>query len=135
MGKHKKKHSKKDAASGSVLESAALSIRKYRRVTDELAKLSTGQKVLGGLLLLAAGYFYLGKLTNEGQELLQSFQKPARRLGKHKPAAPDDDDEDAPEAVETSASARKTAPRKNHKKSKHAPGAFGRPPAATPDDV
>ena len=59
MGKDKKKHSKKDKASDDLLDIAALSLRKFRKVTKEISRLSTGQKLVGGLALAAAGLTYL----------------------------------------------------------------------------
>ena len=59
MPKAKKKHSKKDAASDDLLDLAHASIKKFRKVTREIGKLSTGQKLLGGLALAAAGLAYL----------------------------------------------------------------------------
>ncbi|GAB3303124.1 hypothetical protein [Hymenobacter tenuis] len=62
MGKHKKKkHAKQVAAAvpDDVLDAAVLSIKKFRKVTNEIAKLSTGQKLVGGLVLAAAGLIYL----------------------------------------------------------------------------
>lgn len=129
MAKHKKKHSKKDDLSDDVLSSAALSIRKYRKVTDEIAKLSTGQKLVGGLLVLGAGYFYFNKLKEEGADalvpglgLLLPPAKPRRR------PAPDDEEPERPSEPE--------APRKKHKGAKtgKAVGSFGRKPAASPDE-
>lgn len=58
MGKGKKKHSKKDQVSEDLLGAAALSIKKFRKVTKEITRLSTGQKVVGGFALLAAGLTY-----------------------------------------------------------------------------
>jgi hypothetical protein len=59
MAKDKKKHSKKDDVSDDLLDIAALSIKKFRKVTKEISKLSTGQKIVGGLALAAAGLTYL----------------------------------------------------------------------------
>ena len=59
MPKTKKKHSKKDAASADVLDLAHASLKKFRKVTREMGKLSTGQKLVGGLALAAAGLVYL----------------------------------------------------------------------------
>jgi hypothetical protein len=62
MPKNKKKHSKKkDELSDDLLDMAALSIKKFRKVTKEIGKLSTGQKLVGGVALLAAGLTYLAK--------------------------------------------------------------------------
>ncbi|MCI1186750.1 hypothetical protein MON38_04920 [Hymenobacter sp. DH14] len=59
MPSAKKKHSKKDAASEDLLDLAHASVKKFRKVTREIGKLSTGQKVVGGLALAAAGLAYL----------------------------------------------------------------------------
>ena len=131
MGKHKKKHSKNNDVSDDILSAAALSIRKYRKVTNEIAKLSTGQKLVGSLMLLGAGYFYLDKLKNDEPETLLpglGFLLPQLapgKAGKAAKAPADDDDDDAPVPV-----------RKSSKHGKHAksPGSFGRKPAASPDD-
>ena len=55
----KKKHSKKDPASANVLDLAQLTLKKFRKVTKQVGKLSTGQKLLGGVALAAAGLVYL----------------------------------------------------------------------------
>lgn len=59
MAKNKKKHSKKALMSEGILDVAHLSVRKFRKVTKEISKLSTGQKLVGGVALLAAGLTYL----------------------------------------------------------------------------
>jgi hypothetical protein len=59
MAKDKKKKHKKDDASEDILDVAALSIKKFRKVTKEIGKLSTGQKLVGGIALVAAGLTYL----------------------------------------------------------------------------
>jgi hypothetical protein len=61
MPKDKKKHSKKDELSGDILDMAALSIKKFRKVTKQIGKLSTGQKLVGGIALVAAGLTYLAQ--------------------------------------------------------------------------
>ena len=68
MGKDKKKHSKKDKASEDILDLAALSVKKFRKVTKEIGKLSTGQKLVGGLALVAAGLSYLAISQNGAAE-------------------------------------------------------------------
>ena len=55
----KKKHSKKDNASHDVLDLANLTLKKFRKVTKQVGKLSTGQKLLGSVALAAAGLVYL----------------------------------------------------------------------------
>jgi len=61
MGKDKKKHAKKDQASADILDVAHLSLKKFRKVTKEIGKLSTGQKLVGGAALLAVGLTYLAR--------------------------------------------------------------------------
>ena len=55
----KKKHPKKDQASANVLDLAQLTLKKFRKVTKQVGKLSTAQKLLGGVALAAAGLVYL----------------------------------------------------------------------------
>lgn len=64
MSKGKKKDSKKGNQSD-LLDEAAVSLKKFRKVTKQLTKLTTGQKVVGGLALLAAGLTYLAKQQGE----------------------------------------------------------------------
>ena len=59
MGEKKKKHSKKDAPSADVLGGAHLALKRFRKVTKQVSKLSTGQKIVGGLAVAAAGLAYL----------------------------------------------------------------------------
>lgn len=59
MGKDKKKKSKKDKVSANLMDVAAASLKKFRKVTKQIGKLSTGQKMVGGLALAAAGLTYL----------------------------------------------------------------------------
>ena len=61
MSKNKKKGSKESMGSYNFLDMAAQSLRKYRRVTKQIGKMSTAQKVVGGVALLAAGLTYLSK--------------------------------------------------------------------------
>ena len=66
MPKDKKKHSKKkDELSDDLLDMAALSLKKFRKVSKQIGKLSTGQKLVGGVALLAAGLTYLAKQQAE----------------------------------------------------------------------
>ncbi|MDQ2772870.1 MAG: hypothetical protein M3Y54_20490 [Bacteroidota bacterium] len=58
-GKKKKKHSKKDKSSTDVLGLTYLTIKKFRKVTKQVGKLSTGQKLLAGAAMAAAGLAYL----------------------------------------------------------------------------
>jgi hypothetical protein len=59
MAKHKKKHAKKDEMADDLLDTAVVSLKKFRKISKEFGKLSTGQKLLGGLALAAAGLAYL----------------------------------------------------------------------------
>ncbi|PJJ53271.1 hypothetical protein [Hymenobacter chitinivorans] len=132
MAKHKKKHSKKDGVGDDLLDAAAMSIKKYRKVTNEIGKLSTGQKLVGGVMLLAAGYFYLDKVRNDGPDTLLAGLSGLLPGGASPHPANDEDDEETPPP----APPRAALPRKASKKTKAAksPGTFGRKPAASPDD-
>ncbi|GGG27233.1 hypothetical protein [Hymenobacter glacieicola] len=142
MAKHKKKHSKKkdkvkdkikDAVPDDVLDAAALSIRKFRKVTNEIAKLSLGQKLAGSVALLAAGLIYLDQRKGSGEKPPHppTFEWP--RLGEaQETTATEAADED-----EVAASPVTPAPpRKSHKSSKagKSHGAGSRKPLAT-DEV
>ena len=59
MSKSKKKDSKKSKGSSDLLDTATLGLKKYRRFAKQIKKLSTTQKVVGGLALLAAGYAFI----------------------------------------------------------------------------
>lgn len=65
MAKDKKKHSKKGIQSDDLLDEAAIALKKFRKVTKQINKLSTGQKLVGGVALLAAGLTYLAKKQAE----------------------------------------------------------------------
>ncbi|QKG54228.1 hypothetical protein [Hymenobacter sp. BRD67] len=75
MPKDKKKHSKKDELSQDMMDAAAQSIKKFRKVTRQIGKLSTGQKIVGGLALVAAGLTYLSQ--QEGDETKTAQSPPA----------------------------------------------------------
>ena len=68
MGKGKKKNSKKDLVPDNLLDAAAVSIKKFRKVTKQITKLSTGQKLVGGIVLVAAGLTYLAKQDFDAAE-------------------------------------------------------------------
>ncbi|MDF7814401.1 hypothetical protein [Hymenobacter sp. YC55] len=65
MAKDKKKHSKKGIQSDDLLDEAAIALKKFRKVTKQIGKLSTGQKIVGGIALLAAGLTYVAKKQAE----------------------------------------------------------------------
>lgn len=68
MAKHKKKKKpgKKDAGADDMFSVAAQSIKRFRKVTNEIGRLSTGQKLVGGLALVAAGLIYLEQRRGPG---------------------------------------------------------------------
>lgn len=68
MGKDKKKKSKKDKVSANLMDVAAASLKKFRKVTKQIGKLSTGQKMVGGLALAAAGLTYLANRDSAPDE-------------------------------------------------------------------
>ncbi len=83
MPKTKKKHSKKDAAPEDVLDLAHASLKKFRKVTREIGKLSTGQKLVGGLALAAAGLAYFAARAEptapEPARIAEAAAEPAAR--------------------------------------------------------
>ena len=80
MAKSKKKHSKKDKASANILDMAALSLKKFRKVTKQIGKLSTGQKIVGGLALAAGGLAYLAQQRTEEAEPAHGHRDASRHL-------------------------------------------------------
>ncbi len=68
MSKSKNKGSKKekpasDLPASNFLDSATVSLQKFRRFAKQVKKLSTTQKVVGSLALLAAGYVLISNST------------------------------------------------------------------------
>lgn len=98
MPNARKKHSKKDASSADVLDLAYASLKKFRKVTREIGKLSTGQKLVGGLVLAAAGLAYLATREPDGAAketatdtlapAKAAKQAPPRKPRKHAPVSP-----------------------------------------------
>ena len=88
MGKGKKKNSKKDQVSDNLLDAAAVSIKKFRKVTKQITKLSTGQKLVGGLALVAAGLTYLAKQDFDADEKPAAGGHPDEHLPAHHKAKP-----------------------------------------------
>ena len=83
----KKKHSKKDQTSANVLDLAQLTLKKFRKVTKEVGKLSTGQKLLGGVALAAAGLAYLAARDAEETPDTAAADTPQALAADHAPAA------------------------------------------------
>lgn len=107
----KKKHSKKDGISEDILDVAAMSLKKFRKVTKEISKLSTGQKIAAGIALAAAGLAYLAATDgNDSQpsEEPAAGKSAAKEAGKELSKAGDDAE------TETEAA----APRRNRKGAK-----------------
>ncbi|MGI4874406.1 MAG: hypothetical protein ACRYFX_24885 [Janthinobacterium lividum] len=63
MSKNKNKGFKKEKPAGDLLLSATVELKRFRRFAKQVKKLSTAQKVVGDLALLAAGYALLTKST------------------------------------------------------------------------
>ncbi len=99
MGKGKKKGSKKARKlEKDVLDVAAESVRKFRRVTKEIGKLSTTQKIFGGVGLLAAGITYLANKRAIDQSLAAAEGPLASLLGlgNHEEKSAQDDESAKP---------------------------------------
>ncbi|MBD2723361.1 hypothetical protein [Hymenobacter armeniacus] len=94
MAKNKKKKHKKDDVSEDILDVATLSIRKFRKVTKEIGKLSTGQKLVGGIALVAAGLAYLASQEEEGAGPERADEATPLKLHAHRPDADDETDAD-----------------------------------------
>ena len=132
MAKHKKNQSKKDSVSDNLLDVTALSIKKYRKVAKEIAKLSPTQKLVGSFALLAAGYIYVNSMKNGNSEggLLSELKAMFPQVvpsGKTPLSVPKQDE---------SALQRRVALHKSPKTSKTGgrTGAFGKKAAASPHD-
>jgi hypothetical protein len=123
MGKHKKKSSKKNDVSDDILDTAALSIKKFRKVTNQLAKLSTGQKVAGGLALLAAGLIYLDQ--RKGDDAGSTPNLDWLRLGEAKEAketyAAEADDKQSLRPAVAGKGHRVAKPKKSHARNSKKP--------------
>ena len=90
MAKNKKKHSTKDKISEDILGAVAQSLKKFRKVTRQIGKLSTGQKLVGGLALAAAGLTYLAR-QQSGNEATTSNAPLLLHAGTtHSPTKEDD---------------------------------------------
>ena len=113
MGKSKKKRSKKDALSNDIMDAAAASIKKFRKVTREIGRLSTGQKLVGGLALAAAGLTYLAA-RQDAPPIATPSRPKALALNADYDAA----DEDAADDFAGGPSATEELPRKPRKSRK-----------------
>jgi hypothetical protein len=123
MGKHKKDKKKKskqiqDALPEDVLDAAVVSIKKFRKITNEIAKLSLGQKLVGGLVLTAAGLIYLDqrKGSDDSSRFTPKFDWP--KLSEAKETSATEAAEEEEEAPIRAA----TVPRKSRKSPKAGKG-------------
>ncbi|QJX46417.1 hypothetical protein HMJ29_05490 [Hymenobacter taeanensis] len=133
MSKHKKQKKKKakqlqEAVPENMLDAAVLSIRKFRKITNEIAKLSLGQKVVGSLVLAAAGLIYLDqrKGDDSGTSFTSRFNWP-RLPEAEETAASEATEEEGAAPIREAAISRKS--RKNPKASK------GQTTHKSPDDT
>lgn len=93
MSKSKNKGAKKEKPSGDLLDSATVGLKKFRRFAKLVKKLSTTQKVLGSLALLAAGYALITKSSPDeapteapaAEEPVPSTPNPSSQARVHKP--------------------------------------------------
>lgn len=108
MGKHKKKHSKKDGISEDILDAAALSIKKFRKVTKEIGKLSTGQKLVGGLALAAAGLVFLSTTESNASPQAAPLPNTPKRADSEAGDAPKKETSGSSESAPTVRKARKS---------------------------
>jgi len=120
MAKEKKKNSKKDHKHNDVLDNTAKTIKKFRRVTKNLTKLSTGQKVVGGVALLAAGLVYLAKKQDGASAAAKPTDVAAAEDSLASLSTGNDSGEASapPKALPTTVSSKPSPPRKS-KKSKY----------------
>ena len=58
MSKNKNKGFKQEKSSTDLFDSATVELKRFRRFAKQVNRLSTTQKVVGGLALLAAGYAF-----------------------------------------------------------------------------
>lgn len=96
--RQEKKHEKKDKVSDDILDVAALSLKKFRKVTRQIGKLSTGQKLVGGLALAAAGLAYLAQQKTDaaGEAPAAKPDSPLLLGSGHRPAQTEYEPTEAP---------------------------------------
>ena len=83
--KKKKKHSKKDDASTNILNLTHHTIRKFRKVTREIGKLSAGQKLVGSLAVAAAGLAYLAARDSSDEAATPTTDPPRATTAEAEP--------------------------------------------------
>ena len=77
MSKNKPKGSKKSKASNDLLDAATVGLKKFRRFAKQVNKLSTTQKLIGGLAVLAAGYALMTNTSsNEAPAEVPAMDEP-----------------------------------------------------------
>ena len=107
----KNKHSKKDDISENILDVATVALKKYRKVTKEISKLSTGQKIAAGIALAAAGLAYLA--ATEGSD-----GQPSEEPGAGKSAAREASKESSKAGDDAETETEPAASRRNRKGAK-----------------
>ena len=88
ISKNKPKGSKKSKASDDLLDAATVGLQNFRRFAKQVNKLSTTQRVVGGLAVLAAGY---ALITNTSPNEAPALDEPApmpEALPTAKPSTP-----------------------------------------------
>jgi len=88
MSKKKKKGANSGVDTDDLLDMAALAVKRFRRVTKEIGKLSTGQKIVGGLALLAAGLTYLAQQDGNSAPTGEKAPGATPAASDEEPAAP-----------------------------------------------
>jgi hypothetical protein len=88
MSKKKKKGANSGVDADDLLDMAALAVKRFRRVTKEIGKLSTGQKIVGGLALVAAGLTYLAQQDGDSAPAGDKASGPTPAASDEEPAAP-----------------------------------------------
>ncbi|MBC6607569.1 hypothetical protein H8B13_12135 [Hymenobacter sp. BT188] len=123
MGKGKKKGSKKaKKLEKDMLDVAAESIRKYRRISNEIGKLSTTQKLFGGVGLLAAALTYLAnketidRLASADGLLASLMLGKTRDNDSGQDALPPNSDQEPSKPVKTSKPVKRSVANKSQKR-------------------
>ena len=78
MSNNKPKGSKRNKASDDLLDAATDGLKKFRRFAKQVQKLSTAQKIVGGLAVLAAGYaFFTNSSPDDAPAAVPALDEPA----------------------------------------------------------
>ncbi|MCB2376521.1 hypothetical protein LGH70_02945 [Hymenobacter sp. BT635] len=110
-----KKKEKKARKQPDLLDNAATSLKKFRKVTRSATRLTTGQKVVGGIALLAAGLTYWAKKQAAAAAAVTPDAQAAEAHLATLNEPPAADSEAAPGAAATKAAVAQTPRRKSRK--------------------